>query len=276
MRLARRTGIDAFLVSWWGEGRHKKTFESTVLPAAERIGLPVALFDEMAQFHDDFDAYKKKLVSYLRKYSTSPAYLHIGGEPVVYLYQIAHKPKLTIDQVRALRSHVEQRMGPVYWIMDKIAHNGRADAFGREDRIKHVPPAWLKIEGIDAFGFYSTFSNFRAHRYRGIAGKYKYLVSKARKADRKMLLPVHTGHDNRRFRSSGNGYHMPRRGGRTLVDFLKAASHARADFVMVTSFNEWPETTVVEPSSSWDDPYRYLCILAEWKGMNFDPSDPPR
>ena len=62
---------------------------------------------------------------------------------------------------------------------------------------------------------------------------------------------------------------MPRRDGQTLRDFLRAASDAGADFVMVTSWNEWPETTVVEPSSSWPDPYLYLRILAEWKGKEF-------
>ncbi|MGA2620973.1 MAG: hypothetical protein ABSF26_25400 [Thermoguttaceae bacterium] len=35
--------------------------------------------------------------------------------------------------------------------------------------------------------------------------------------------------------------------------------------------NEWPETTIVEPSSSWPDPYRYLRIVAEWKGVAFTP-----
>ena len=40
---------------------------------------------------------------------------------------------------------------------------------------------------------------------------------------------------------------------------------------MVTSWNEWPESTVVEPSSHWPDPYQYLRILAEWKGREFVP-----
>ncbi|HSA03542.1 MAG TPA: glycoside hydrolase family 99-like domain-containing protein [Candidatus Paceibacterota bacterium] len=62
---------------------------------------------------------------------------------------------------------------------------------------------------------------------------------------------------------------MPRRDGQTLRDFLRAANDAGADFIMVTSWNEWPESTVVEPSSSWPDPYLYLKILTEWKGVTF-------
>ena len=64
---------------------------------------------------------------------------------------------------------------------------------------------------------------------------------------------------------------MPRRDGQTLRDYSRRPMPA--DFIMVTSWNEWPESTVVEPASSWPDPYLYLEILAEWKGTNF--TEPP-
>jgi hypothetical protein len=84
---------------------------------------------------------------------------------------------------------------------------------------------------------------------------------------------VHPGHDNSHF--VDQPYVMPRRDGETLRDYLRAATDAGADFVMVTSWNEWPESTVVEPSSSWPDPYHYLKILAAWKGVTFTPAPPP-
>jgi len=40
----------------------------------------------------------------------------------------------------------------------------------------------------------------------------------------------------------------------------------------LTSFNEWPETTVVEPSSSWPDPYCYLRILAGVERCDLHPT----
>ena len=43
---------------------------------------------------------------------------------------------------------------------------------------------------------------------------------------------------------------------------------------MVTSWNEWPETTVVEPSACWPDPYLDLRILAEWRGQAFTEVEP--
>ena len=37
----------------------------------------------------------------------------------------------------------------------------------------------------------------------------------------------------------------------------------------ITSWNEWPETTVVEPAMTWPDPYLYLRIVAGFQGRKF-------
>jgi hypothetical protein len=275
VRLARAAGIDAFLCSWWGPHKGRdRAFEKGILAAAEKHRFKIALLDERAQFHNDFAWYKDHVVGYLTKYKDSPAWWRIDGRPVLYLYQVATQATLTPAKFAELRRHVESKTGPVFWIVDKIAHDAGAARRGKPDEIKRIPGDWLKTPGIDAFAFYSTFSNFRAHRYEELAGKYRYITGLAHAAKRKMVLPVHPGHDNSRF--GENVYVMPHRGGRTLKDHLRAADEARADIVMVTSWNEWPETTVVEPSATWNDPYRYLKILADWKGVRFKAPQPPK
>ena len=268
VRLAQATGIEAFLVSWWDEHKDRdEAWENGIFTAAERLGFKVALLDERAQFHNDFDWYKDRLVTALGRFKDSSAYLRIDGKPVVYLYQVARNATLTPAEFTELKTHVEAVHGPVYWIVDKIAHNHPAARAGKTDEIKHIPGDWLATPGIDCFGFYSTFSNFRAHTYKDVAGKYRYLAALAHGAGKQMLLPVHPGHDNSHFRD--DPYIMPHRNGQTLKDYLRAAEDAGADIVMVTSWNEWPETTGVEPAATWDDPYQYLRILAEWKGIDF-------
>lgn len=271
MRVARAAGIDAFLVSWWG--RHNETesaFEKATLPAAEKTGFKVALFDELAQFHNDDARYQAGLAAALKKFKDSPAYLRIDNRPVVYLYQVAANPGLTPESFVKLREHVEREAGPVYWIVDKIAHDHKATS---PDRIKCIPADWLRTEGIDSFAFYSAFSNFRAHTHEELIGKYRHLAESAHRAGKKMILPVHPGHTNARYRA--DFYDMPRRDGQTFRDYLRAAEDAGADAILVTSWNEWPETTVIEPSSTWADPYQYVKILAEWKGIAFQqPAEP--
>ena len=268
VKLAQAAGIDAFLVDWWGTHKGRdRNIDRGILAAAEKHDFKFALLDERAQYHNDWQWYKDAAVQALTRYKDSPSYLQIEGRPVYYLYQVASNPTLTPAKFAELKQHVESNLGPVYWVVDKIAHDHAAQRDGKPDQLKQIPAEWLATDGIDAFAFYSTFSNFRAHRYEDLVGKYRYMAQLAHQAGKKILLPVHPGHDNSHFRP--DPYVMPRRDGQTLRDYLRAATDAQADFVMITSWNEWPETTVVEPSSTWDDPYLYLKILAEWKGKEF-------
>jgi hypothetical protein len=269
--LAQAAGIDAFLVDWWGRHAGRDGYiERGIRPAVEKAGFKYALLDERAQYHADWAAYKASVREALRRHLKSPAYLRIDGRPVYYLYQVAANPTLTPAKFAELRQETEAVTGPLYWIVDKIAHQHGAATIAEQ---KQIPIDWLAAPGVDAFAFYSTFSHFRAHRYEELAGRYRHLVSQAHQAGKQMLLPIHPGHDNSGFRE--DHYIMPRRDGDTLRDYLRAAHDAKADILMITSWNEWPETTVIEPSSTWADPYQYLRIIAEWQGRHFNPPPLP-
>jgi hypothetical protein len=277
VQLAKAAGIDAFLVDWWDT--HNQLDENVdlgIVAAAQKHGFKFALLDERAQFHQTLEEYQAMLVRSLKRYKDHPAYLRIDGRPVIYLYQVATKPGLSAAEFLVLKKHVEGELGSVYWIVDKIAHDRNAANSGDLDREKCIPAEWLAAPGLDCFAFYSTFSNFRAHEYNTLVGKYRYMTKLAHNAGKKMLLPVHPGHDNSHF--VDKPYVMPRRDGDTLRDYLRAATDAGADYIMLTSWNEWPESTVIEPSSSWPDPYLYLSIIAEWRGFKFTappiPSNP--
>lgn len=265
VRLAKAAGVDAFLVSWWGGANLSGTaFENTILPVAAEEHFKVALCSELAQFHEDVKALARDTAAMLQRVMKSPAYLHRDGKPVVYLYQVPFDPKLTPGTFAELSRGVEAEVGPVYWIMDKVAN---VDNGGMS-----VPAAWLTVPGIPMVGFYGTFSVQRIWRYDDLAPQYARFASQAHEAGKQVFLPVHPGHDNSVFRPD-DFFVIPRDEGATLRGYLRAASDAGADAVLVTSFNEWPETTVVEPSSSWPDPYLYLKILAEWRGVTF--REPP-
>ena len=274
VQLAQSCGIDAFLVDWWAShSGFDLSMENGILKAVEKRNFRFALLDERAQFHEDFEWYQDAVTTALTKYKDHPSYLRIDGRPVWYLYQTPSKPGLTPTKFLALKQHVEERVGGVYWMVNKLTHNHAAAAAGDSARVKTIPTDWLATEGIDSFGFYGTFSHLREFKYEQLAPKYRYLVELVHGAGKKMLLPVHPGHDNSNFRD--DPFVMPRRNGDTLREYLRAATDAQADFIMITSWNEWPETTVIEPSTSWEDPYLYLKIVAEWKGIDFEiPANP--
>jgi len=260
MRLAKAAGIDALLVSWWGGANVSgKAFEQVIVPVAAEEGVKVAMCSELAQFHHDVTQLVKETAAALKRVKESPAYLRMEGKPVVYLYQVPFDPKLTTETFGQLQRGVEAEIGPVYWVMDKVSNANNKMT---------IPANWLDVPEISMFGFYGTFSIKRAWTYDDLIQDYRRVADAAHAKGRKVFLPVHPGHDNSGFRPD-DFFVIPRDEGATLRGYLRAATDARADVIMLTSFNEWPETTAVEPSSSWADPYQYLKILAEWKGMPF-------
>jgi hypothetical protein len=267
VRLAKAAGIDAFLVSWWGSANISGVvFEKTILPLAAEENFKVAMCSELAQFHQDVKVLARQMADVLRRTKDNPAYLRMDGKPVVYLYQVPFAPKLTPATFAELQHGVEAEVGPVYWMMDKIANpNGSGLT---------LPDAWLKIPEIAMIGFYGTFSVKRVWKYEDVAPDYARLARQAHAAGKKLFLPAHPGHDNSGFRPN-DFFIIPRDNGATLRGYLRAATDTGADVVLLTSFNEWPETTVVEPASSWPDPYLYLKIVAEWKGVTFTPPPLP-
>ncbi len=268
IRLAKAAGIDAFMVDWWGPATWQKpsgwthdVFVKTVLPIAEEENFKVFLFDETPQFVDDFETIKKWTAQYLKQFKDSPAWLHIDGKPAWAVYQL-WEGKLTAAQGKELIEYVEEQVGPVYWIIDKM--RGRMGENGFE---LFTPDDWLAIKKIDCIMGYAMFSTWRMHEYKDIAPVYKKYVEMIHKAGKKVMLPVHPGHDNRKI--AEKSYVMPRRNGQTLKDFWLAASEAGADFIEITSWNEWPESTVIEPALTWADPYLYLRIIAKFQGKKF-------
>ena len=274
IRLAKAAGLDAFSVDWWGSGSWQKpsgwthdVFAKVVLPVAEEEHFKVFLFDETPQFVDDFDTIKKWTTQYLKQFKDSPAWLHIDGKPVWAVYQL-WEGKLTAEQGRKLIEHVEKEVGPVYWIVDKMRCRGKEGGFDL-----FTPDDWLAIQRIDCIMGYAMFSTYRAYKYEELAGPYKDYVAALHKAGKKVMLPVHPGHDNRKI--ADKPWVMPRQNGQTLKDFWRAATDAGVDIIGITSWNEWPESTVIEPALTWADPYQYLKIVAEFQGKKFVPPPMP-
>jgi hypothetical protein len=267
VRLAKAAGIEAFLCSWWGGANISgKAFEKTIVPVAAEEKFKVAMCCELAQFHHDVKALARQVSSVLQRVKDSPAYLRMDGKPLVYLYQVPFAPKLTPETFAELTRGVEAEVGPVYWMMDKVANANDGDLT--------FPETWLRIPEIPMIGFYGTFSVRRIWKYDELAPHYTRLVKQARAAGKKVFLPAHPGHDNSGFRPN-DFFVIPRDDGATLRGYLRAITDAGADVALLTSFNEWPETTIVEPSSTWPDPYCYLKLLADWKGVPFAPPPSP-
>src|SRR6185436_12220077 len=161
-------------------------FEKTILPMAAQEHFKVGLCNELAQFHHNLQDLIRQTSDILQRTKDSPAFLRIDDKPVVYLYQVPFNPKLTPEAFSELRRGVEAKVGPVYWIMDKVANPLEQGLI--------FPKVWLEVGDIPMLGFYGTFSVKRVWKYADLIPDYRRLARQAHAPKKKIFLPVHPGH----------------------------------------------------------------------------------
>jgi hypothetical protein len=268
VRLAKSAGIDGFLVDWWGEGSgvQTRTVEH-LFPIAESLGFKLCIFDESPQFHSDLSQAAEWASNLLSRFGDSPAYLRWQNHPVYCVYQ-QPAGRLTPEEANRYIQEVEAETGPLFWLFDRIIADGTAGF--------RVAEGWMEIADIDAYSLYATFAVTRESRPEVLTDWYRKLVKEVHLGGKQVMLPIHPGLDNRKIQTdpvaAGKGephWTIPRKGDETLRGYLTAAKASGTDFISVTSFNEWPETTVVEPALTWPDPYRYLKVLAQVQGLEW-------
>ncbi|MFN7139032.1 MAG: glycoside hydrolase family 99-like domain-containing protein [Limisphaerales bacterium] len=276
-RLAKAAGIDGFLCSWWKLSRPHELwdwqvsiFENVLLPIAAEEDFKIAVIDECAHYIKNYDQLVNRAVTHLPRYAKHPGYLKIDGQPVWFIYQV-WDDWLKADQAARYVATVEKEVGDVFWIWDKLKVTATSEPPGAK---MMSYPGWLDIKSIDAFGTYSYVGHWRDTNAQHIAQLYKGYVDEVRAAGKKVALPAIPGHDNTPVHEQP--FIVPRENGQTLKNFLAAMDIARPDIVLICSWNEWLETTQVEPSRGWADPYLYLKTIAAWRGKGWKtPPLPP-
>lgn len=278
-RLAKAAGIDGFLCSWWVfRGERSKhwdqwqsgLFEKVLLPVAQEENFKIAVIDECAHYVRNYDQLLWRITNCLPPLARHPAYLKINHQPAWFIYQV-WDDWLTPTQAQRYVTEAEAAVGNVFWMFDKLKAVGTASDVGAK---MFVQPDWLKIPEIDCFGTYSYFGHWRDVRPKSIKTLYTGFARNVHEAGRSVALPVNPGHDNTPV--SDEPCAIPRANGKTLKGFLRAVDAAKPEIVMVCSWNEWLETTQIEPSATWDDPYLYLKILADWRGLKWKQPPLPR
>lgn len=76
------------------------------------------------------------------------------------------------------------------------------------------------------------------------------------------------GYDDTRLAGQRGGtFRRDRAGGAYYRETFRGARESGADWVVITSFNEWPEGTYIEPSEAYGDFYLKLTgeLVREWK-----------
>ena len=236
LRQAEFAGIDGFILSWWG-------FEHYSHKALEKL-LNLALKDFITIYYETAMTLKLRdekrevaieriysdLKRLLEEYASKESWIKVDGKPLLVIY--------IADQY----SVKEWK-----YIREKLEKNYEFFLLGDTFDLNY-------LEVFDGLHIYTPVR----YSKRGIPLEDVYLeVSKKIKEKGKLFASaVCPGYDDRRIRQPG--IFIPREDGRYYIDCWKASFKASADWILITSWNEWLEGTEIEPSLEYG--YNYLYI----------------
>jgi hypothetical protein len=201
-------------------------------------------------------------------------YLFVGDRPVFVLY-LAREFVNFEGYMERLRKYFQTRFGVrPYFIADMVW-------FARDRKVQHMMRTsgadhWDSITGYNRYegrkdeslDEYLDRTELEYHRYSYPYRWWEFLIKETRTVP---VVPyVQPGYDDLLIRSDQHGKDTPRpayerSNGRIYHRFWDLAERLLHDnpctmksdewFVFVTSFNEWHESTAIEPSVEWGEQY---------------------
>jgi hypothetical protein len=242
---ARAAGIDAFLVAWYGPGGDNQTepnLSALLEEAAARNFKIGILFETNSPFLGSAGSVTAALQHALSAHAGQPAYLRVDGRPVIFFW----RPSMYgVDAWRTIRNQVDPGFGSI-WISEG------------------VNTAYLAV--FDGHHLYTNTWNPPSD-LNTTNQKFARLVADARQqygAYKFWVATVMPGYNDVRIRGGG-GFSKDREGGAYYERGWQAAIGSQPNWIVVNSFNEWPEGSYIEPSQSYGD--QFIGLTAAWSGQ---------
>jgi glycoprotein endo-alpha-1,2-mannosidase len=252
---AKAHGITGFIVAWWDESDWEKWNDqslSLLLAAAEKKDFKISMEWNIApgEGEQQIDRAVNTLSIAVKHYGQCKAFLKVDGKPVIFPYNdvmlkvpVASWPKI-IEGVR-------ERVGDFLLIAD-----------GHQDHYAYLFGGIhsYSLDGLP-FELEHHLSGEKLGDLRAWAARYyQHGAEVARKRGRVSCLTVMPGNDQRKAYKLD--WFMDRLNGQTYRTLWEEAVRAKPDWIVITSWNEWPEGTEIEPSLELGD--QYLKITAEY------------
>ncbi len=228
---ARDCGIDVFVVSWWGvDGLSDRNAEK-LFDIANRENFTLSIYYESTKTltgndEEAADEIIEDITYIMNKYAEMPCFLKKEGKPVIFFY--------------TLWTHSAE-----FWenVTDEIRNKFDVFLVGDGD-----PREYPCFDGYHIYNPKDISPEELRNSYEGFREHYP---------DKLLVATVIPGFDNRKIKGK-EGDFLPRYGGRTYNDYWSAAIKGGADWVVITSWNEWWEGTEIEPSRKYGDEYLEL------------------
>ncbi|MCI0477498.1 MAG: SH3 domain-containing protein [Anaerolineales bacterium] len=253
---AKGAGIDAFIVSWWGAGNQTDDNFKVMLDLARQANFRVAIdFEVNSPFYRSKNDVVQSLKYLMSTYINHPAYLNAiatpngaqncgvlpsqikncgNSKPVIFFWR---QQLYSVDEWKAIRDQVDPERRTL-WIDE-----GTDETYLRVFDGHHLYMiAWARNAFAELNKWPRRIRNFGA--------------------DKIWVATVNPGADNRKVPTQPEKVVRDREGGNYYRETWRAAFSTYPDWIMVTSWNEWPEGTMIEPSVTYGN--LYLDITREF------------
>ena len=244
---ANAAGIDAFVVSWQGldaQGGFNDRRMRVVLEAARSTPLRVCVYTETYVANPGYDptvpvdpqTMFEWLADLVDRYGSHPAYLRVAGRPVIFVYLASLLPDSDWAAITARLRATDRN--PL--LVGDFARSTLLDAFDGEYQYTNVFSSGAALTDVN------RTESLRVRTYNLL-----------RPADRRRVwvASVTPGFDDSHLVGRVPPHIVDRSNGSVYDQQWKTAIDTGADWIVVTSWNEWWENTHVEPSERYGTTY---------------------
>lgn len=237
-------GLNGFIVSWWGLGTRMDRVMATLLDRAPRrfkLALYLETFGGRFQRRRDLVA---QLSTALDTHAADDNYLTFRGRPVVYAFATNH---IYRDEGEAANPHHRSAWRAVLRKLKERGHRPVLVGMGSDERDLKV------FSGLHTYGTTYPQGTRALNRRMGlIARSWGAVHGGVRRFWTASVIP---GYDDRHITTRSSRKFVAREDGDIYRRQWNDATATHADRVVVVSYNEWYETTNIEPNRRWDRQY---------------------